>query len=93
MPLFSVYGLIVHTDDDLIEGRNSNILKLFVMKQTIDLTPEEYSAVTRNYPMGNQLYYIWVGILALRGYKLPFTLAEMSIKHINKQSYEVFVNV
>ena len=29
--LIPVYGLIVHTDDDLIEGRNRNILKLFVM--------------------------------------------------------------
>ena len=30
-------------------------------KVILDLTPEEYFALTRNYPMGDQLYYIWVG--------------------------------
>jgi hypothetical protein len=43
MPLFSVYGLIVHTDDDLIEGRNRNILKLFVMNMTITVTKQDIS--------------------------------------------------
>jgi hypothetical protein len=65
--------------------------KLFVMKELIDLTPEEYTAITRNYPQGHQLYYIWTGILALRGYKLPMTLAEMNIKQVSKYSYLVNV--
>lgn len=59
--------------------------------QQIDLTPEEYTAITKNYPTGNQLYYIWVGILACRGYKIPLTLAELKVKHVEKHTYSVNV--
>jgi hypothetical protein len=67
-----------------------NILKQYKMT-TIDLTPEEYVSITCNYPIGNQLYYIWVGILALRGYKLPTSLDGMKIKHIGKFTYSIHI--
>jgi len=59
--------------------------------EEIDLTPEEYSALITNYPEKHQLYYIWVGILACRGYKIPFTLAELNVKHISNKRYLVNV--
>lgn len=57
----------------------------------LDLTPEEYSAITNGYPISIQLYYIWVGIITCNGYKAPMTLAELKIKHIGKRSYSVTV--
>ena len=57
----------------------------------IHLTPEEYVSLTKNYPVGNQLYYIWCGILGLRGIKLPLTLAGLNVKHIEKQTYKITV--
>lgn len=60
-------------------------------KVILDLTPEEYFALTRNYPMGDQLYYIWVGIITCHGYKAPMTISELSVKHVEKYSYSVNV--
>ncbi len=54
----------------------------------IDLIPEEVRALRENYPVGVQLYYIWCGIIATRGYKLPEVI---STKHVEGNKYELFV--
>ncbi len=57
----------------------------------IILTPEEFVAVTRTAytkPSEHALYYVWMGILALRGITdLPMSLH--NIKKVSKNTYLV----
>lgn len=60
------------------------------MKKTvITLTSEEKIALS-NYPNKYALQYIWVGILAIRGFETPETLSELNIKYLHSDIYEVF---
>jgi hypothetical protein len=59
------------------------------MKRVVlDLIPEEIRALRENYPVGVQLYYIWCGILATRGYRIPESI---NMKHVEGNKYEVLV--
>lgn len=57
-------------------------------KVIIDLCSNELSAIRQNYPVGVQLYYIWCGIIATRGYRIPEVI---DMKHIEGNKYEVLV--
>lgn len=59
------------------------------MKKTvITLTSEEKAALS-NFPNTYALQYIWVGILAMRGFDTPETLAELNIQYLHSDMYEV----
>jgi hypothetical protein len=59
------------------------------MKKTIiTLTSEEKKALS-NFPNTYALQYIWVGILAMRGFETPETLSELNVKYIHSDMYEV----
>jgi len=57
-------------------------------KVIIDLCSNELTALRENHPASVQLYYIWCGIIATRGYRLPEVI---DIMHIEGNKYEVLV--
>lgn len=54
----------------------------------LELMSKEVRALRDNYPVGVQLYYIWCGIIATRGYRVPEVI---DVKHIEGNKYEVLV--
>lgn len=59
------------------------------MKKTIiTLTSEEKKALS-NFPNTYALQYIWVGILAMRGFETPETVSDLNVKYIHSDMYEV----
>ena len=54
----------------------------------ITLTSEEKIALS-NYPNKYALQYIWVGILAIRGFETPENLLELNVNYLHSDMYEV----
>ena len=59
------------------------------MKKTIITLSSEEKKALSNFPNTFALQYIWVGILAMRGFETPETLSELNIKYIHSDMYEV----
>lgn len=57
-------------------------------KTIIELTLDERNAL-RGFPDTITLQYIWVGILAMRGITTPSTLAELNVKYLHSNQYEI----
>jgi hypothetical protein len=54
----------------------------------ITLTDDERRALS-NYPGTLALQYIWIGILAIRGFKTPATLSELNVQYVHSDMYDV----
>ena len=59
------------------------------MKKTIITLNSEEKQALSNYPNKYELQYIWIGILAMRGFETPETLSDLNVKYIHSDMYEV----